>query len=350
MPWSGSRHTSVAQAACDWTIGHRPLGRRPLRRVCRRIESSTAPNTSFCSLVERPVADPHGSGPPVAGEVVQRRLGEVPPAVDAVHDLEGAVGVRLEVADELHELVGLPVQVEVVECLEGEGRVAHPRVAVVPVALASRRLGQRRGEGGDRCPGRHVGQALDRQCRPLERLAVGVVGDPRPRQPGPPEAGRGGQAGVGLVDVAGGGEAAGPRQCAVDLVAGLQDVASPDAAALDAERHVGLQPDGLTPPRWRRRCDGFRPRGSTRRRAAVVEHRFADDLDLDLTVDAVRRPNQHVVGIVVGGRPRVRRDLVLALVRPHGQRVADDDPTALRVPRRGRGCWCRARRLVPSGR
>ena len=52
--------------------------------------------------------------------------------------------VALEVGDELHELVRLPIEVEVVQRLERERRVADPGVAVVPVALASRRLGQRR--------------------------------------------------------------------------------------------------------------------------------------------------------------------------------------------------------------
>ena len=47
--------------------------------------------------------------------------------------------------------------------LQRERRVADPRVAVVPVALAARRLGQRRGEGRHRRPGRHVGEALDGQ-------------------------------------------------------------------------------------------------------------------------------------------------------------------------------------------
>ena len=45
---------------------------------------------------------------------------------------------------------------------------------------------------------------------------------------------------------------------------------------------------------------------------AVVEHRLADQLDLDLAVDALGRPDQHVVGVVVGRRPGVRRDRVRA--------------------------------------
>ena len=112
-----------------------------------------------------------------------------------------AVLVRLEVGDELHELVGLPVEVEPVERLQREGRVAHPRVAVVPVALPAGCLGQRRRQRRDGRAGRHVGQPLDRERRALDRLAPAVVGDPRPPEPGAPEARRGGDPRLGLVDV-----------------------------------------------------------------------------------------------------------------------------------------------------
>ena len=74
-----------------------------------------------------------------------------------------------------------------------------------------------------------------------------------------------------------------------------------------------------------------RPR---RRCSAVVEHRLADQLDLDLTVDARRGPHQDMISVIVGRGSGVRRDDVFALSRPHRQRVAHDDPTARRVPRR----------------
>ena len=153
------------------------------------------------ALVERAVADPHRPRAGVAGEVVARGLGQVAPAVDPVHDLQRAVGVGLEVGDELHELVGLPVEVQPVQRLQRERRVAHPRVAVVPVALAAGRLGQRRGERRHRRPGRHVRQALDRQRRALDRVAPAMVGHPRPRQPVAPEARRRGQPRDRVLDV-----------------------------------------------------------------------------------------------------------------------------------------------------
>ena len=131
-----------------------------------------------------------------------------------------AVLVGLEVGDELHELVGLPVEVEAVQRLQRERGVAHPRVAVVPVALAARRLRQRRRQRGDRRAGRHVGQALDRQRRALDRLAPAVVGDPR--------AGRASRArsaivasirALRVVDVGRRREALGPGQRAVRALA-----------------------------------------------------------------------------------------------------------------------------------
>ena len=153
------------------------------------------------ALVEGAVADADRARAGVAGEVVARGLGEIAAPVDPVHDLQRAVLVGLEVGDELHELVGLPVEVEVVQRLQGEGGVAHPRVAVVPVALAARRLGQRRGQRGHRRAGGHVGQALDRQRGALDRRHPLVIGKPGAGEPRAPEAGGLRQARVGVVEV-----------------------------------------------------------------------------------------------------------------------------------------------------
>ena len=51
--------------------------------------------------------------------------------------------------------------------------------------------------------------------------------------------------------------------------------------------------------------------------ATVVEDRLADELDLDRALEAFDRAHEHVVGVVVGRRTRVRRDLVLVVPRPH---------------------------------
>ena len=135
------------------------------------------------ALIEGAVADPHRAGAGVAGELLAEGLGEVAPPVDPVHDLQPAVAVGLDVGDELHELIGLPVEPEQVQRLQRERRVAHPRVAVVPVALAPGRLGQRGRQRRDGRAGRHVGQALDRQRRALDRLAPAMVGKRSRRAP-----------------------------------------------------------------------------------------------------------------------------------------------------------------------
>jgi hypothetical protein len=92
------------------------------------------------ALVERAVADPNRACPRIPGEIVPRRLGQVAATVDPVHDLQRPVLGRLDVGDELHELVRFPVEVHPVQRLQRERRVADPRVAVVPVALSARRL------------------------------------------------------------------------------------------------------------------------------------------------------------------------------------------------------------------
>ena len=117
-------------------------------------------------------------------------------------------------------------------------------------------------------------------------------------------------------------------------VTGLEHVPCPHAVALDAHREVG--------PRGRRQtCPGRvgsvavasdqRPFGLG---AAVVEDRLADQLDLDAAVEAFDGAYEHVVGVVVGRRPGMRRDLVLVGLRAHRQGGADSHPAVRRPPRR----------------
>jgi hypothetical protein len=56
--------------------------------------------------------------------------------------------------------------------------------------------------------------------------------------------------------------------------------------------------------------------GPCRGLTAVPEHRLADELDLDATLEALDGADQHVVCVVVGRRARVRCDLVLVIPRP----------------------------------
>ena len=284
------------------------------------------------ALVEGAVADPHRARPGVAGELVAGRLGQVAPSVDPVHDLQRPVLVRLEVGHELHELVRLPVEVEKVERLQGEGRVAHPGEAVVPIALAPGGLGERGRQRGDRGAGWHVGEALDRQRRALDRLAPAVVGHPGAGEPVAPEVRGRGEPGVRIVDVLGRRQLLGPRERAEDLLSLLERVPRPDPVALDPELHVGPQPDRLPGAGRVSGLPVVTGQGPFGRRAAVIEGRFADQLELDAALDAERHAHEQMLAVLVCRRPGVRRDPVLAAARAHGERVADQHPTRRRVP------------------
>ena len=70
--------------------------------------------------------------------------------------------------------------------------------------------------------------------------------------------------------------------------------------------------------------------------APVVEDRLAEHLELHRAVHAARGADEHVVGVVVGGRARVRGRLGRVAVAPAAddQRVADDHPAGRRHPGR----------------
>ncbi len=114
-------------------------------------------------LVPGAVADPHRRRVAPAAQVRERALREVVLAADAVHDLQRVVGARTATGGARHErdevlrLVGARADVE---RLQREARVADPRVAVVPVALAADGLGERRRRRGDDGARRAVGQPL----------------------------------------------------------------------------------------------------------------------------------------------------------------------------------------------
>ncbi len=218
--------------------------------------------------------------------------------------------------------------------LQGEGRVANPGVAVVPVALAAGRLRERCRERGHRRAGRHVGEALDGQGGALDGIAPAVIGDARLAEPVAPEARGRGEPGHRVVDIGGACELLGPGEGAEGLLALLERVPRPHAVALDAEREVGVQTDRLSCSRGVGDVTAAVDQRPLRLRAAVVERGLADELDLDAALEALDRAHQHVVGVFVGGRPRVWRDLVLVRVRPHGQGGADEHPAGRRPPGR----------------
>ena len=296
-------------------------------RVERRAEDVVL------ALVERAVADADGIGAVVPGEILAHRFGQFSATVDPVHDLQSAIVVAVDVGHELHELVGLPIEQQVVQGPQQEGRVADPGVAVVPVALAPWRLGQRGGERRDGRPRGHVGEPLDRQRGALDQRPELVVGNERAREPIAPEHRRRVELPEGFL---GGGWHArfvAPGERAEDRLAVPQDVPGSGPAAFDAEQHVGLEPECLIGPGdlAAMAVGADRPLPGN---ATVVEGRLAQQIDLDRARDAAGRAHERVVGIFVGGRSRVRCDGVRSAARPHRQGVAHHQPAGGRLPRR----------------
>ena len=126
-------------------------------------------------LGRRPVADPHRRRAHVALQVRELLLGQVLAPVDAVHDLQRARLAVGRVAEAplqpLHERAGLLGEPEPEQRVEREGGVAHPRVAVVPVACAAELLRQAGGGGGHDRAGGRVGEQLERERRAMHHLA-----------------------------------------------------------------------------------------------------------------------------------------------------------------------------------
>ena len=118
-------------------------------------------------------------------------------------------------------------------------------------------------------------------------------------------------------------------------------VRRPLRAASAGARRVPTASMRQSPPR---RLD-HRP---ARRRRAVVEHRLADDLDLDLALDALDHAHQQVVGVVVGRRARVAGAVLVVVPVADRQRVEHAHPALRRHP--GRLDHVRARDVAPARR
>jgi hypothetical protein len=89
----------------------------------------------------------------------------------------------------------------------------------------------------------------------------------------------------------------------------------PDAAALNPDRQIRVETDRLL----RAACVSYVAiafdRAPCRRHPTIVEGRFADERDLDLAFETQDGPHEQMVSVVVGGRPGMRRDLVLVILR-----------------------------------
>ena len=260
-------------------------------------------------------------------------LGEIALAADAVHDLQVVVLLG-DVGDEGEEVDGLPVVAERVHAPQRERGVADPAEAVVVVALAADRLGQRRaGRGADRAGG-GVGQALERQRAALQVAAPRVVGEAPAGQPVLPVV-RGPHLPPVRVLVGQRRVLASPRQRDEAGVALLEQRADPGPAALEAQAHVGGEQQLVVPALGASPDPGDRPCRCTPSAAspAVVGHRLALDDRLHLALDAADGAQQDVLGLVVGGRALLRAGQGL-LVPPRAdeQHVAHDDPAGVGAP------------------
>src|SRR5215208_4469642 len=111
-------------------------------------------------LVRRAVADANRA---CAAEAIEVELGldQPPLAADAIGDPQVLDVTGGRALDEAAEAVGLAVVSEVGEAAGGEGGVADPGVAVVPVPVAALSLGQRRGGRGDDGAAGRVGEGLE---------------------------------------------------------------------------------------------------------------------------------------------------------------------------------------------
>ena len=123
-----------------------------------------------------------------------------------------------------------------------------------------------------------------------------------------------------------------PGERAVELLSLFERVPGPHPIALDAERHVGVQPDRQL---LAARVGGVavvvdRPLGG---KPPVVEDRLAGELHLDLALQAERDANEQVVGVFVGRGAGVRRDAVHATAGPQREGIAHDHPAGGGLPR-----------------
>ena len=176
MPWSGSRQVSTSR------FDQRTLEVPAVVVVVEPRAAGGGQGDHHLAhhvgllLLDGGVADPHGRRPLVAGQVVEGVLGQVPRAVDGVHDLE-VVGVAGHGPQQpVSPEPGLVGVARVDQRLDRQRGVAQPAVAVVPVALAAEVLGQRRRRGGHDAAGLLVGHQAQGEQRAPDDVGVRHVG------------------------------------------------------------------------------------------------------------------------------------------------------------------------------
>ena len=126
-------------------------------------------------LVHGAVADPHRPRAGVAGQVVERRARAARGAPSTAYMICRSSGspATARSSQSRHSRASSVVAGRQ-QRLEGQGGVAQPAVAVVPVALAAEVLGQRGRRRRDDAAGAAVGEQPQREQRADDRRAVGA--------------------------------------------------------------------------------------------------------------------------------------------------------------------------------
>jgi hypothetical protein len=205
-----------------------------------RVEEGTV--DVVLTLVVGGVPYPDGTCPLIALQVVEGALMEVLLPADPVHDLKPlAIRRPVDVGHVHHEIGRLVVEAEGVEGPEGEGRVADPGIAVIPVALAARSLGQRGGEGGEKGAGGGVGESLEGEGGTLQVAAPGVVGEAACREPAPPEFDGAPHPLVAVLHGVRGNRVGAPRECAEAGLSSAEAVPGAGVRAGDTQGQIAAE-------------------------------------------------------------------------------------------------------------
>ena len=164
--------------------------RRPGARA-RRSSRAACPRRRAAAGRRAPLPIADRARVEVAGEVIEGRLGEVGLAADAVHDLQAPSCRRGRAADSVSRMKAKysnasQSKPSACNARSMNAAVTDPGVPVVPVPLATGRLGERRGGGSHDGAGRGVAEALECERAAFDvrtELVVGEVGDAHPLPP-----------------------------------------------------------------------------------------------------------------------------------------------------------------------
>src|SRR5882724_8965177 len=199
-------------------------------------------------LAGRAVAHPHRPRAAVAVQGGQGVLRDARLAVHVVEHPELGMAHPRGIEEPGEEGLPLLLVAQVEERGQGPGGIARPAVAVVPVARAADRLGERGGGGGDHRARGSVGQELQQEDAAQDRLGEGAVVAAAAGPGLPPEA-RTLQpsGGGGPQEWNGGGTAAlGDEGKEAPLPPPQAIVAhDPAAGAVRVERHLALENEDL---------------------------------------------------------------------------------------------------------